>query len=180
MQNKTVGQKIKEKRLEKGLTQKQLGDLCEPKMKDSAIRRYESGKVTPKTQTLKRIAKALEVSVIELQSDFDFGFTDKKKILELFAGSSSPITDSRKYYLQLFGETTQESAESENSDKDLLSFFHHLNDTGKDKVIHYAADLAGNPDYRKESDSTTPIAAHNDNVDDAEQQKLMKEDIDEL
>lgn len=52
--------------------------------------------------------------------------------------------------------------------------------SGKDKVIDYAADLAGNPDYRKESDASTPIAAHNDNADDEEQQKLMKEDIDEL
>lgn len=165
MQNKTAGQKIKEKRLEKGLTQKQLGDLCDPKMKDSAIRRYESGKVTPKTQTLKRIAKALEVSVIELQSDFDVGFTDKKKLFELFAGNPSIIADSRKYRLQLFGETTQESTQSENSDEYLLSFFHHLNDTGKDKVIRYAVDLAGNPYYRKESDSTTPTAAHNNESD---------------
>lgn len=33
---------------------------------------------------------------------------------------------------------------------------------------------------RKETDPTMPIAAHNDDADDEEQQRLMREDIDEL
>lgn len=53
----TTGELIKAMRIEKGLTQKQLGDLCG--MADSAIRRYESGRGNPTEKTLKRIAKAL-------------------------------------------------------------------------------------------------------------------------
>ncbi len=42
----TIGENIKRIRKEKHLTQKELGHLCG--MADSAIRRYELGKSTPK------------------------------------------------------------------------------------------------------------------------------------
>lgn len=56
----SIGTRIKSLRLEKGLTQKQLGDLCG--MADSAIRRYESDKGNPTEKTINRIADALGVS----------------------------------------------------------------------------------------------------------------------
>ena len=52
-----TGNKIKEFRIKKGLTQKELGNLCG--MADSAIRRYENGKANPKMETLQKIATAL-------------------------------------------------------------------------------------------------------------------------
>lgn len=55
----SVGQKIRDRRKELGMTQKQLGELCG--MADSAIRKYESGKITPKHNTLKKIAHALQL-----------------------------------------------------------------------------------------------------------------------
>lgn len=55
----TIGEKIRTIRKEKGMTQQQLADICG--MADSAIRKYESGKVVPKTEMIKRIATALEV-----------------------------------------------------------------------------------------------------------------------
>lgn len=60
----TIGENIKRIRKEKGLTQKQLGDLCS--MADSAIRRYELGKSNPKIQTLHKIAKGLGIPVRNL------------------------------------------------------------------------------------------------------------------
>lgn len=54
-----TGYKIKEIRLKKGLTQKQLGDLCG--IADSNIRKYETGKQNPKIETLQKIAIALDV-----------------------------------------------------------------------------------------------------------------------
>lgn len=64
----TIGENIREARLKKGWTQKQLGDKCN--MADSAIRRYESDRGNPTIETLKRIAKALEVDPFSLM-DFD-------------------------------------------------------------------------------------------------------------
>lgn len=64
----TLGEKIKSARLDKGLTQKQLGELCG--MADSAIRRYELGGANPKIETLRRIADALEVPLSEFSDNF--------------------------------------------------------------------------------------------------------------
>ena len=61
----TVGERIKKIRLEKGMTQKQVADSCG--MADSAIRKYESGQITPKFDTIQRIALALEVNPGELR-----------------------------------------------------------------------------------------------------------------
>ena len=60
----SAGDNIKRIRKQKGLTQKQLGELCG--LADSAIRRYENGGANPKFETQKRIAAALGVSVWEL------------------------------------------------------------------------------------------------------------------
>lgn len=59
-----TGSRIKEIRKQKGLTQKQLGDLCG--MADSAIRRYENGKANPKIETLQKIATALKCNLSDL------------------------------------------------------------------------------------------------------------------
>jgi transcriptional regulator with XRE-family HTH domain len=63
--NKRIGENIKYFRKEKGLTQKQLGDLSG--MADSAIRRYESGTIVPKDENLAKIAHALGVSSFQLK-----------------------------------------------------------------------------------------------------------------
>lgn len=66
----TVGQKIRARRKELDMTQKQLGELCG--MADSAIRKYESGKIVPKQQTLHKIAIALRTTEWELLgADFE-------------------------------------------------------------------------------------------------------------
>lgn len=69
MRSKIIGGKIREERIKQGLTQTELGALCMPKMKDSAIRRYELGRVLPKVGTLKKIADALNVSIAALDPD---------------------------------------------------------------------------------------------------------------
>lgn len=57
----------------------------------------------------------------------------------------------------------------------LLRSFNKLNDLGQDKVIEYSEDLLSNYRYTVET-----IAAHNDFADDPEQQRLMKEDLDDF
>lgn len=64
----TIGEKIKNARLSKNLTQKQLGELCG--MADSAIRRYELGGAKPKIETLQRIADAMGVPLSEFSDNF--------------------------------------------------------------------------------------------------------------
>jgi len=63
----TTGEKIKAHRLDRGLTQKSLAELCG--MIEPTIRKYESGRANPKLETLKKIANALEVSVNDLLAE---------------------------------------------------------------------------------------------------------------
>ena len=57
----SVKEKIREKRIEKGYTQKKLSELCG--IAESTIRQYELGKKNPKLETVERIATALEFPV---------------------------------------------------------------------------------------------------------------------
>lgn len=65
----SIGDNIKKIRVEQGLTQQQLADRCTQlmnngkKMNGSAIRKYESGLIIPKSEVTQRIARALNVSV---------------------------------------------------------------------------------------------------------------------
>mgnify|MGYP004555363227 CR=1 FL=1 len=63
----TTGELIRKCRKEAGLTQKELGEragIAEP-----TIRKYESNRLNPKIETLKKIADALNVSVSDLSDN---------------------------------------------------------------------------------------------------------------
>ena len=60
----TVGKRIQEKRKLKGLTQKQLANQLN--VATGTIQQYELGKRTPKIETIKMIASALEVTPFDL------------------------------------------------------------------------------------------------------------------
>lgn len=91
----SLGETIKKHRLDKGLSQKKLGDLCDPKIDASNIRRIENGTISPTASTLSRIAKALGVNVINLfddtlkESHADLNYT-QYEIDNLIALSSDP------------------------------------------------------------------------------------------
>ena len=60
-----IGQKIKKARLERGMTQQELGNIVG--VQKSAIAKYESGRVVNiKRSTLQKIASALEIRPSEL------------------------------------------------------------------------------------------------------------------
>lgn len=60
-----IGQKIKKARIERGLTQQELGDIVG--VQKSAIAKYENGRVVNiKRSTLQKIAKALSIRPSEL------------------------------------------------------------------------------------------------------------------
>ena len=63
-----IGQKIKKARLERGLTQQELGNMVG--VQKSAIAKYENGRVVNiKRSTLQKIAKALKIRPSELLFD---------------------------------------------------------------------------------------------------------------
>lgn len=57
----TIGEKIKEERKRGGLTQKELGNRMG--IDASTVRKYESGKLKPKLETVQKLAQALHIDV---------------------------------------------------------------------------------------------------------------------
>lgn len=93
-----VGEEIKVCRRLKGLTQKQLGEKCDPPMKDSAIRRIESGRIKPTSETLARIAVALDMHPMRFVG---YGFRDTitPTVIDVYDLSDSEVKE-----MQLFKE----------------------------------------------------------------------------
>lgn len=104
----TIGERIRNTRKAKHLTQKQLGELTG--IAEPTIRRYELGKLNPKYETIVKIAEALNVTpeflmgkedLIDLYMkgakkwSTDFRFTDdqKHRIREFLAGSTSKLKE---------------------------------------------------------------------------------------
>lgn len=87
-----VGNAIRTLRIERGLTQKELGIRC--KMKDAAIRHYESGRGNPTLETLQAIAAALGVQVVDLLGPYEGpplpGLVDGDKVEETEPFHDSP------------------------------------------------------------------------------------------
>lgn len=90
----TVGENIRRIRKEKRLTQKQLGDLCNPKIAEANIRKYELGKANPKIETIDRIASALGVKIVDIMEQFtasDYKKTSEYQRLERQAAATNGI-----------------------------------------------------------------------------------------
>lgn len=69
-------------RKEKGLTQKELGDLCG--INEANIRKYEADKQNPKIETIEKIAKALGVPIVRIKEDLTWAehqYTEEIKAL---------------------------------------------------------------------------------------------------
>ena len=160
----SIGERIKFHRTSKSLTQKELGNLCIPPMADSAIRRYESGKQIPKTDTLERIAKALDVSISELdyrylddhelikrmdntqnaiyevQTRIDQFGTNERGLLEFLQDIESDLSNAIEYKMN----SPEYKATSE-----FLKYFDMLNLAGKKKAVEQIKLLTEIPKFVK-------------------------------
>ena len=78
----TIGENIRRIRQERGLTQRQLGELVGAS--EAYIRAYESGRRNPKPASLEKIAEALAVnSEVLTNSDFD-GIKALHRLFQIF------------------------------------------------------------------------------------------------
>lgn len=109
----TVGDRIRAVRKQRNMTQKQVADNCG--MKESNFRAYELGNANPKTETLKRIAKALGVPWTALLEGRALRMGDKAK--EWVSDKSCEITikidSDTMRLLNLFAERDSLSVEDE-------------------------------------------------------------------
>lgn len=125
----TIGERIYYCRIENKMTQKQLAEKAG--MADSAIRKYESGRVTPKFDTLNRIAAALDVPWTTLYPD----------------GETLPGTE------ELPPAQTADPLEPPQSrmfSEQMLQDLAALNAKGREEAVKRVHELTFLPEYRKD------------------------------
>ena len=140
-----IGERIKMVRVEKGMTQKQLGDLCG--MADSAIRRYESGRGNPTQKTLQRIADALDIHILDLLGAGEH--LDKYQATARFPnGDTMTMENVREVYNQVPAETQQEFLKMLR--EALLDAYDRLNIRGQQKALERIQELTEIPKYQRQ------------------------------
>lgn len=134
----TIGEKIKKARTDAKMTQKELAEKCG--MADSAIRKYESGKVVPKLDTIAKIARAMGLYAGDLVDAGQWG--------QVQQGADSE---------------TASAAESQ-----LLSHFRTLNDNGQTVAVERVQELAQIPAYQRRADTAQSVPGGADDKELAE------------
>mgnify|MGYP000327649319 FL=1 len=125
-----IGENIKRVREKKGMTQKELAEKCN--LATITIRQYESGKREPKTRTLNKIAKALDVYILEL------------------------TIDKHAHYMSILDIMAKDKAEREESQyalEKISRYIRLLNDDGKEKAIEQVELLTKIPEYKKDPEN---------------------------
>lgn len=90
-----AGEIIRKYRIEKGLTQKQLGEKCG--IAEPTIRKYELNKLNPKYETLQKIATALDVPITELLGITQNTMAEAEKANLVSIGEALKPTDSEMF-----------------------------------------------------------------------------------
>jgi len=144
----TIGEHIRLIRKTKKLTQKQVAEKCG--MADSAIRKYESGTVTPKYETLERIASALEVPVSDILTDvIKISFPQADPALPHIPTEEElcRMTPAQIEYTALLGLS---DVLPEVLDTRLLNAYGKLNKLGKVESVRRIEELTEIPKYKKD------------------------------
>lgn len=134
----TIGEKIKKARTDAKMTQKELAEKCG--MADSAIRKYESGKVVPKLDTIAKIARAMG----------------------LYAGD---LVDAGQWGQVQPGEDSETASAAESQ---LIYHFRTLNDNGQTVAVERVQELAQIPAYQRPAEPTQDASGGTDDKDPAE------------
>ena len=84
MNQMTIGELIRDARKKKGLTQKELGERLE--VSDVSIAQWENGIRNPRFETRQKLAKALDIDIVELMSE-----TEKQDYFDLFGTDAERV-----------------------------------------------------------------------------------------
>ena len=149
----TIGEMLKLIRTNKNFTQKHLGDLCH--MDGSQIRKYETGKIIPKSSTLLKILQVLEVNHSVEERDEKYptptvivnNHASDELIMYCFK-----LNENKAYKADLkeFNVFDQRKHNKPNLSSIIIDLTHNLNDLGKQKIIDYMDDLMQIDKYKND------------------------------
>lgn len=143
----SIGETIKNIRIQKKMTQKDLGEKIGG-IPQQQIGRWENGKVTPKLDTIQKIAVALDIDINDL---LESTIIDKSPVYRAFKNSKYSNSELAREFMN--GRLI-EGIDWEPVDIELLKIFKTLNKTGQAIAIERVEELTEIPRYTEEdSDS---------------------------
>lgn len=131
----TIGKRIRDLRMKKGLTQEELGELLG--VKKAAVQKYENGTIVNlKADTIRKLCEIFEVLPYKFIVEGNLKFEDE--LLELGAHTN-------RWFRRVLEFRYGRDLSNE------LEIVESLNDKALSKLINYAEDLSKIPEYiRKE------------------------------
>ncbi|MCY3067591.1 MULTISPECIES: helix-turn-helix domain-containing protein [Aerococcus] len=135
---KYIAKKIKEKREDKGLSQKELAEIVD--LGTTTLYFYETGKRTPNADILFLMANVLDADISEF---FPSSLQDKN---DHFMSSSNNILQEEFTPYEAYDKRS--SVTDESSDDNISEFFNLLNTNNKLQVFYYIQSL-----YKDQKDS---------------------------
>ena len=142
----TIGEKIRQHRKARNMTQKQLGELSG--IAEPTIRRYELGKLNPKRETLTKIADALGIDPFELSDDlFENAF--------LSALQRAYGTD-EEFRTAFLNDDVAIAILRNHNDRLLIEFYSMLNELGQEEAVGLIHDLTEISKYLKDIYTKSP------------------------
>jgi len=151
----TIGERIYFCRLERKMTQKQLAEKAG--MADSAIRKYESGRITPKFETLNRIAAALEIPWTMLYPNNEKAaeayISTYNDFIKEHPGGFEKISPDEAAERGLIEEQAADSLntmQSQIHSEQILKDFAALNEKGREEAAKRVHELTFLPEYKKD------------------------------
>lgn len=155
----TIGEKIRALRKSKGLTQKELGEMCG--INEANIRKYEAGKQNPKFETLEKISSSLGVHVFALLSS-DNESNSYKELHEIYdEGNPTELGRALTSYFDSlsileYKKLEKKFAERETKCKEILKTIDKILDKATTREIYLLQDLLDcydilNDEYREQA-----------------------------
>lgn len=139
---------LKNLRIQHGYTQKKLADKLD--VSQNAVYNWENGKREPGIETIEKIADALDVTVFEI-----LGYNNPSWV-DLFSGGASCANVSIEETLKELGLTSDDLQSlvdnQKENEKELLTIYRKLNDTGQEKALEQVEMLTKIEEYTKKED----------------------------
>ncbi len=161
MNNNSIGNRIRIRRKELGLTQQQLADKLNISL--MTVRRFETNARQPKLEMIDKIAVALEIEPLKLVYDLDNDpLLEAKKILngnDIKEKSLENSTIDKEFTTEEAKRALIKSAIGD----DILHKYYRLNSRGKEKANDYITDLTKIDEYTTPDNKEQQGAENKDN-----------------
>lgn len=148
----TMGERIKELRESRGLTQAQLGDIVGKT--DKAVSTWENNAYKPRTTVIEELALYFNCSV-----DYLLGKSDTRVDDNLLDIVNTIPNNALEECGNVLDAIKKLYAESTPDERELILIYRDLNDIGQTALIGTARGLAANPDMKKASKSSEETTA---------------------